>query len=160
MTNTASNRKTDTTRKPRPNHQPVAVHETVQQQLARALVDGWLRWGQYHRQGYADMLGEIAEKVFDDEHFVAENTAPPSKPATVPPPDNLPPLAELEKQLRQIYYIYNNVEKKQEGLKLFGKLQRGLGQWADWQAQQVAACSKSETQTNVNRAPQGAQQGN
>ena len=147
---------------PRSNHQPDdAAHDQIRQHLAHALVDGWLRYGRENPAAYQDALVAIAEKVFDDdEQFIAENATPPSSSAAVQLPDNLPPLAELARIAQDIYYIYANNLKRQDGLNMFGKLQRGLGDWADWQAQQAAAGSESETQTNANRVPQGAQQGN
>lgn len=38
--------------------------------------------------------------------------------------------------LQEIYTIYTNSEKKQMGLNLFGKLERSLEAWVDWEAKQ------------------------
>ena len=144
---------TGATSMPSPNHQPDESHEEIQQRLAHVLVDGWLRWGRENQQEFQDTLCEVAEKVFDDDaQFIAENTSPPSAP--IAPPVTLPPLADLEKIVARIYCIYINVERKQEGLNLFGKLQRGIGHWADWQAQQ--ASTRGDGESTLDEVRQGA----
>lgn len=45
-------------------------------------------------------------------------------------------LAELKELADDIYYIMANASKKQEALNKMGQLQRGLEEWADWQAVQ------------------------
>ena len=49
---------------------------------------------------------------------------------------NLVPFTEIKVKLQELYYIFCNSARKQEGLNLISKLHKYLDQWVDWQANQ------------------------
>jgi hypothetical protein len=71
----------------------------------------------------------------------AKEAAQPAKPNEAAPrfDTNLVSMTQIIETLKQVSYIYNNSGKKQEGLKLIDKVERWLGDWAEWEAEQKEA---------------------
>ena len=59
-----------------------------------------------------------------------------AKPLPPKPDVDLVPMSKIAETIKAIYYIYENPHKKQEGLNMFGKLQRWVAAWEAWEAKQ------------------------
>lgn len=81
-----------------------------------------------------------AEYVSEKEAATSLETTAEAKnvpivtPAILKLDPTLEPMSKILDMINAIYMIYSNSEKKQEGLKIFGKLKRSVQAWVDWQA--------------------------
>lgn len=57
-----------------------------------------------------------------------------AKPTPPKPDADLVPMSKIAETIKAIYNIYENPNKKQEGLNMFGKLQRWVAAWEQWEA--------------------------
>lgn len=83
-------------------------------------------------------FGEAREKLFPKPKPVVKETKPKAE-AVVPVQIDpiLVSFTEIKKKLQNLYNIFTNSAKKQDGLNLIGKIQKDLELWADWEAKQV-----------------------
>jgi hypothetical protein len=73
---------------------------------------------------------KIAADAPVDQDAPAPVPEPPRPPIPLPAiGSNLEPIAEIQRKLQDLYNIFVNPTKKQEGLKLIGKIQRDLREW-------------------------------
>ena len=74
-------------------------------------------------------------KVYDISEESAEEE--PVVITAVPKVDKtLVPMAQIANKIKDIYNIYCNSGKKQDGLNMFGELQRWVASWVKWEAEQ------------------------
>jgi len=57
-----------------------------------------------------------------------------AKPTPLKLDTDLVPMSKIAETIKAIYYIYENPNKRQEGLNMFGKLQRWVAAWEQWEA--------------------------
>lgn len=84
-------------------------------------------------------FGEAREMLFPKPKPVVKETNPTVKVVadSVKIDPILVSFTEIKKKLQNLYNIFTNSAKKQDGLNLIGKIQKDLELWADWEAKQV-----------------------
>ena len=83
-------------------------------------------------------FGEAREKLYPKTKPVVKETKPKTDAVVAVSFDtNLVSFMEIRKKLQNLYNIFTNSAKKQDGLNLIGKIQKDLELWSDWQQKQL-----------------------
>jgi hypothetical protein len=87
-------------------------------------------------------FGSAREELFPKpkrETGEKQESDPGSKGCAVIFDTNLVSMAKIAERVKDIYHIYASSTKKQEGLKMFGELERWIESWVEWEVQKKEA---------------------
>jgi hypothetical protein len=131
--------------------EPLAIPSTESQ--ARKISKASLKQQEEISRNVAQKTSHPTAKDFDDEfNEVCGEEKPrirsydikaemveekPAKPAIHHMPEV--PMSQIAERIKKIYNIYTNSSKKQEGLNLFGELERWVSAWVDWETKKEVA---------------------